>query len=264
MKRLLLLLTCAMALSTSNAQIIHRDIDPDKDVADFWPSPRIGDTVRLAYDATTGKYIVLEAIIDSAGAHITCIGGDCQLLDSPNTGEVAVLDSMEYINASSTAWASPDTMNGELLLDPNGGGHWEQQWEKFMGIRFKLNNQYVYGWVFMDVFYAFGSGLLHINMKDYAYNSDPNGGINTGQTLSVKRINLLQGVDATVYRRTVTVQGINQPYNYMITDMNGRVISKAIDYNSNTIMLKDVANGIYMLHINTKEGHYSTKLPIAD
>ena len=254
-----------MSFNVHAQTVVYRDINPDKSVAAFWPQSA-SDTVRLAYDSSTSTPITLRAILDTPGASITCLGGDCQLLDSTATDSIASLDSNTDLGPNTTfgTWVTPDAIKGEMLFDPNGSGHWQQVMNKYMGVRFKLNGSWNYAWVYMTVFYAWGSGMLTVAIQSYAYDTSGNN-ITTGVVpppASVSVLKQLKDVSATVHNRVIRVNGIDEPYSYKLIDMFGKVVSTHRKYTNNRIAASDVPLGMYLLHINTSKGHYTTKLMI--
>ena len=271
--RLLLLVICFSITTAATAQhsmVTFRDIVPVKEFGAFWPGHDTVDTVHIAYDSSmSNQPIYLRFSIDSIaakmGARVTCIGGECQLLDSAN-GMVAALDSNlridEFAVSSTYTWSTPDTVNGELLSDPyNGTGNWQQALDKYLGYRVKINNTWRYGWAQVSVIYAFGSGIFTIRIHNTLINQLPDDPVTTSQPTSIGNVaTQLKDVNISMQGNTVYLHNVGTPYSYSITDMNGRVMNRGNDQQGNFINLPAMASGMYILHIENSDGYYNTKL----
>ena len=143
------------------------------------------------------------------------------------------------------------------------GGNWYPEvLDHYLGLRFKDgDNETHYGWIRCDVKDE-GRTLV---IKDYAYETEPDYPIRTGDTVSYVGIEEINTLNANIYSFNQTIyinlsEQINNDIEIHIYDLSGKEIYNATTLRQNNEILINESIGIYLVEIISGEEKYSKKL----
>ncbi|WP_274475164.1 T9SS type A sorting domain-containing protein [Mangrovimonas aestuarii] len=260
--RLLLVLVCfALDGINSYGQIVYTDIEPD------FTSTSFGDyyDLDLNNDGTIDFEITSEDYWDDGYWYLTITGNSTTenvYIGYDETGFWAFPISMEEGDFISSGYSSYgwSVQNGGYLamicqqLDCNY--NWSNSSDKYLGLRFEINGETHYGWARMDV-----TDVTNWTIKDYAYNSSAGEGIFAGQnTLSNGDYDLKNNIKITNYNNLVTIYNLQSPANFNLYSISGnKVLDGIVSNQNNQIDINKLANGIYILEIESLDNGYSIK-----
>jgi hypothetical protein len=157
--------------------------------------------------------------------------------------------------------------NQEILFrDPPDGcgntGRWKGAKDKYLGLRFKINGSFYYGWARMDV----DSSGKSVTLKDYAYYNEAEKPIRAGSMkVSLPDENPLNNIRVYSSEGSIRIEAsVNQDLTGKIslTDINGRAL-KSIDVkNEKNVQLntKELPTGLYIVNILTEKGTLNKKV----
>ncbi|TAL70057.1 MAG: T9SS type A sorting domain-containing protein [Bacteroidetes bacterium] len=176
----------------------------------------------------------------------------CEIYSSPPsyTNEILVennipsmLDFGESIYENSVEWLN--TYNGMSTIALYFQGNWPGATDKYVAIRFKINNAYHYGWIGMEI----PSDSTYIRIKDCAYEDNPNGLISAG----VKETGI-NDEESNYYKFVYTGNKlfINSPTNnnniVIVYNINGNLLlSDKVNKLEQYIDFENFKNGIYIV-----------------
>ncbi len=159
------------ASGDAGGEVIYTDVDPDFVMAEWEvyalklhaPAEGYGqpETYYLWFHPWNPNEVLLNTF-DS----------DCQAL-AAGGGLPLALDLGAPIDASATTWSTP---NNVFLNQGGATGNWVGVTDRFLGLRFKLEGSWHYGWARLDID-ATPTGFV---VKDYAYQSVPEVGLSAG------------------------------------------------------------------------------------
>ena len=241
MKKLLSL--CCLMLCVglnSQAQIIHRDINPDS---------TFGGGAGLAYYVLQPPGLPQFHIFWNIGnmvyleVHGTAGNGEVLMQD----GYPAKLQTANNIAPAGT-WLEAAGPTGFLSASING--NWRSDaTDKYIGFRFKASagSGWHYGWLKMTVANAGAS----FTVKEWAYQATAGVAIKAGEMPSTgigPDIND-PGIGLEVYGRTIYFLHRNdrRSHQYLITDAQGRNIKQGRILSQESIDVQHLAPGVYMI-----------------
>ena len=209
----ILLLFLAISVS-SISQIHYVDIVPDKILNNTT------DTIDINSDGIDDLIFTQESNIPNQNAHgvgVTLLHTNVEFVGNPPPYDPShfytyKLDSniLVDVNADNKSWVVKLGPNDAVRVMymfffnvPYHLGEWiNGVTNGYLGIRIKINNQWHYGWVRMDV----PVNAQQLTIKDYAYNLKAAQGIYTGQENSYLHNPILVNYDATQCANTLTYQ----------------------------------------------------------
>jgi len=263
--------------STANAQITYYDEDPDAVITghqqglvwDF-DGDTNDDIAIIAFDASaTGSYSgynytqYYKAIVAApySGAAIReNVDNEALLM---NTGNV--INSLGAFNSGTQVLLAGDFMWQFGTSFPYGtsftqaAGDWAGATDKYMGIRFTGGGNVHFGWMRMDV----DATATTVTIKDWAFNSVPDGAINAGQMVGVAEnageLALIRynnnRLDINVVKGTAG--------NLAIVNMEGKVVyTKGISNSMESVDLSNLSAGLYIVNAEFTEGGVQHKIVI--
>jgi hypothetical protein len=131
----------------------------------------------------------------------------------------------------------------------------------FIGLKFDVSGNTHYGWVRVEVT---ANGEI-LSIKDYAYDETPNTPIVAGETGSGPvGINESQDfVNVQTMGKFIRIE-LTQNLGFAqatVTSLSGQeIINKELNSSISQINTSEIASGIYILNINSKNGMYTKKL----
>lgn len=158
----------------SYSKVIYFDINPDVTLQGSEQQPHELYQIDFNNDSLVEALIVHFYI-----PGIACYGemslnqdGYSDMITDVNNFPKA-LDSGTVIDSNSQIWYQPFPPSISLIMTQN----WRGMNDRFLGIRFKKNNQYYYGWVRL----TYPSDEKCVIVKEYAFEDIPHKGINAGE-----------------------------------------------------------------------------------
>lgn len=143
----------------------------------------------------------------------------------------------------------------------NGDGHWmSSENDNFIGIRFKLNNNYHYGWIALEISEETNSCII----KGFAYESEPNKAINAGETGDLSVFDVNNEIELSIYPNPssnhISIKNLPnsfESYEILITDISGKIYYRKESLILNEkIDISSLTNGVYLLAILTDQKSY--------
>jgi len=142
-------------------------------------------------------------------------------------------------------------------------GAWLDVSEKFMGVRLVVDKDYFYGWIRLSVADNAGSITIH----DYAYESNANQSIFTGQTATGIEASLLASTNAYAFGNQLTIEipeGL-EVASAILIDMSGRTAADlTLTGGTNRIDCSQFPTANYLVRILTDHGVYNKQVHLAN
>jgi hypothetical protein len=116
----------------------------------------------------------------------------------------------------------------------------------FIGFKFIVGANTHYGWARIQVA-ADASSMI---IKDYAYNSTPDGAINAGQTLGVDEFSN-NVIKVVALNKSIGLYNLTEATEYKVMDISGKsVLNGTTNGDSYVIETNGIANGIYIIELS--------------
>jgi hypothetical protein len=253
---------------TADAQIIYTDITPDVVLT----GNNSSYSLDMDNNSTTEMNFYSYVGLDSLGNPEIYIQG--LELYTPNTNAIiGALYAQSYplpyaltagapINAANPNWRDA-TVNGgaqyiSVLAYGNPYGYFLGQNDRYLGVRFNINNQLHYGWVRLSC--SATGGILTI--KDYAYNTQVGDSINAGDMP-----NSIQAINQSITRiytsnNVLTInRDVTNPVTVTIVNLQGEtVLAEQTTEQTYTHDMSNLAAGIYLVAVTGESGTTKQKI----
>ncbi|MBL0174163.1 MAG: T9SS type A sorting domain-containing protein [Ignavibacteria bacterium] len=255
-----LLLLCALATGNEAfAQIIYTDIVPDTTIM---PPVNSGYSIRLdlnrdgTTDFTMGADNFGETYdkVNIAGTEGSDqIAGDGSVDKASNFFPLAFRTGDLIGEGSGILWTNfwdttfghglPSTLAGYGL---SGQGHWITKLTGFyLGVRKRVRNNWVYGWIGLDV----SPQANAFTLRDYAINTMPNEPIRAGSTTTgIDRTPSPGSIALHAYADVLRIQlgnGVASATVMVHDAMGRRVRSLVVEAPGASVSLRDLPRGLY-------------------
>ena len=241
--------------SSTNAQIIYTDINPDCE-STMTISPNSGSglcPIDFGNNGTVEYSFRWDNWSSDWFMHMT-FGTNCQMaLTGLWSDFIKPLLLNDPIN-NTLNWGSgfPEPFIGENL-SPN----FLNLGDRYVGVKFNMGANTHFGWVLVN-FQTVGN-TRKIIVKSYAYNSSPNTQILAGQTnLLSASSHEFDNKQVRIYPNPVSeaihIDGLDGN-KYRVTILNGMgqiMLDNELD--TNVINLKNLSNGVYFINIISSNG----------
>ncbi|MCU0433197.1 MAG: T9SS type A sorting domain-containing protein [Bacteroidia bacterium] len=252
------------AAAAAHGQIVYTDILPDINITT--PS---NYNLDMDNDGLPEMQMLLYSYADSnssVNAFYQLVFNNTATLGALYQSMVPfpyALNSGDSISPSSTDWRDTSFASGYQYLATvaslnsvtSAYGYWPGATDKYLGVRFSINNQLHYGWVRLSI----DSAASLITIKDYAYRSASGIGLTAGQTNSIGVEENTAGIPQIhVYDRTIFVNlpaetvpdGILEVYN-----ATGQLVhTETITQQSMRVGAGDLASGVYFIQLVLADG----------
>jgi hypothetical protein len=157
--------------------------------------------------------------------------------------------------------------NKELLfrIPPDGcwnTGKWKGAKDKYLGLRFKINGSFYFGWARMDV----DSSGKSVTLKDYAYFDEAEHPIKAGSMkVSLPDDNLMKNIRVYASSGSICIEAqVNENLTGRIrlSDIHGRELKSVVVKNQKNIELniQELPTGFYIVNILTEKGILNKKV----
>lgn len=255
-----------LAASTSvNAQIHYKDIDPDETLSGPIDSVDIDINEDGVFDYRFYKYSYVSTSTVYRYGIVRPLNGN-KFLGSYYSSSIIIpkdLAAGDNISSQAGPWAATGSATGYYSMGflaffssysgmQYGYGNFIGKNDKFLGLRFTINNNTHYGWIRLDI----PSDASTVTLKDMAYNATPNDPILAGEDgVGIKSPDEQQlkiGPNPTEGLFQINCE---KAYHMRITDLSGQLImEKAINSGSHQFDLSYQPSGIYLIQLqNSKE-----------
>ncbi|MGL4599068.1 MAG: T9SS type A sorting domain-containing protein [Bacteroidia bacterium] len=260
----------AAFVGTADAQIIYTDITPD---AVLTGNNAVYD-LDMDNNNTTEMSFFTYSYFDSLQNPLVYLVG--MTLYPPNTNAtLGALYQGSYpfpyalangapIIAADTNWRDATVNGGDQYVAASiynqSYGYFMGQNDRYMGVRFNINNQLHYGWVRLSC----NATASILTIKDYAYNSQVGAPINAGDMP-----NAIESFDQSITRiyysnnQLVINRDETSPVTVTVVNMQGQTIftEQTTDQNY-THDLGTIAAGIYLVNVTGEAGMVTRKIYI--
>jgi hypothetical protein len=245
--------------SSVNAQIVYTDIDPDVMLSDssFYIDLDNNDTadfaivhINYSYGSTSFLNLVgLQALRNNEVLGDTIVSATYSYVSFLP----AVLNADDDIDASKEVWYNSYYgmmyYNGVYGSFNFTGGNWGNASDKYLGLRFKIDNKWHYGWARVDIT-ANGSAFI---VKDYAYESYPEKHILAGKQVSVipPEDNKMIQVFSANQKLFIHTNGAQIEGNvaHIYNTVGQKMKDVKLDVGKNIISINDLSKGIYIVNL---------------
>lgn len=274
-KNLLSILAIGLGFQ-SFAQIIYTDI------TDVTLTPVVGrETLAIDLDnngTTDFTMFALDTTIVEQGHNIPTQGCGIDIhgnnkvdASSQSVGTGNILAVTNYTNGqtidnsgnymTTTGTGGYWIPGGVLAISANipfagltNGGDFNNTTDQFIAVKFEIGSTPTthYGWIRVDV----ADNAASVTIKDFAYESTPDLGINS----SITSINEKELAEANVFfaNSELNINGVKGTYNVAVIDLLGKSITNTTVNNNAVLALDNINNGIYLVKI-TKGNSIVTK-----
>ena len=274
-KTTLMLASIILINKSTAASILYTDIDPDKSLEnDFLEIDLNGDgTIDISIDNWsdfTNGQAYAEITFSHANIEIVGIPIPNRTDDgssSPHDLYASINSSLNYINSSSVT-----NSNAAIAFKGDGGEDytpWIWLLNKYVGFRFKKNNQYHYGWIELSF-----SSNFELTVHGYAYEDVANTPIQTGDTggssnsaptdisLSSNIIDENQTANATIATFSTTDVDTNDSHTYSLITGNGDNDNGSFSIENNALKAITIFDyerqSTYSIRVKTDDGNGGT------
>lgn len=280
------IVTAIMFSASANAQIIYTDLNPDSTMYCHVQFASVTKSYNLDLNNDANNDFILTGYHWTSGLGGQSIGSASITPQANNAFVTSTLNTVKKLVigdtiSSSQAWH--DTTFQYLKqweyqygIPPiiTDIGEWDSVVNGYTGLQLIQAGQTYYGWVRMDVTVSFSSASMTI--KDYAYNSTPNQSILAGQTTTTgindhsfaTSVNLFP--NPATNHLTIALGSNSKRVEVTIADITGKIIysNTAGDldgYREQKVEVntKDLAEGIYVVQIQTADFQETRKLIVA-
>lgn len=249
--------------STLSAKVVYTAIEPDTTLKATVENPFHQYQIDLNDDGQTEFYFKhfkpTENLADAE--FYTMIGREGEVLadadDSPFGFEVHTA-----INENSSGWINRASSSTSWALSL--GRYFAGKGSRYLGLRFKLNNNWHYAWLRVEV----PADTSYIKLMDFAYETEPDSSIKAGQG-NTSRSKPLPNAAFSIYPNPVDlvvniyIEGTENAL-LKILNATGQQIHEA-RLEPNTTKLIDVSNwpsGIYTCCIHSDSGRLTKQMVI--
>ena len=260
-----------LLVGNPSAQIVYTDLNPDSIVAGTIQNPTAQFNLDLDKDGAADFNIRHNNFSGYIQAEFYTNFGQVGEIMTNGTGAPIALSANDDINSSQPDWVctAGQSSNSALFMSTNGA-NFVGEGDKFVGLRIKLNGQWHYGWVCIDI----PADTSQIIIKGYAYELSANTSIDAGQ--KVTGINDAAGEDrnlVSVYpdpfivSTTIQIPKVMERVTFSLYNLYGQKIRSIKCIAENKIILDrgNLSPGIYFYKLEAEEKKGGCgKLTIAD
>ncbi len=264
-------LLLSLSFGTGFAQVSYTNVTPVR-VLNGTTSSNGLDSVKLhlahPLTATIGKDSALHIWhFDAPPTFSNDVGIDCRgnnvellkLSTSSNPFQIAAIDSGVMIDASAGTWERP---NYDRLAIENAPDNWDSKTDKYLGVRFKRNGAWHYGWIKMSV----DAMPTKAEIKGYAYDKTAGKSIiagNKGSSINVMELSSALDISITYTNALLTFANLEHPYKVHILDINGKnIYTSTVDSKNNKINVSLIPAGVYVIDAISQNKRVKQKINI--
>ncbi|MBL6964177.1 MAG: T9SS type A sorting domain-containing protein [Bacteroidetes bacterium] len=255
----------------ANAQIVYTDIDPDIMISDSSYLIDLNNDANADFRLIHLYYYYSNSILNAIGLEGLNINealGDTILSTSYSYVSFypAMLNANDDISENKQVWY----YSSYALMYYNGvygsytfkGGNWKSTTDKFLGLRFKMDGKWHYGWARIDIT-AKGEAFI---IKDYAYESYPEKHILAGAQVSsvaddaARSVRVFNGPKNLI----INTNGVEVADNKGIihNTLGQKIQSLQLKAGKNVIPLDGFVPGVYLVNMTVNGQPISRKFMV--
>lgn len=256
-----------IAEATGQELIVYTDLDPDVTSASL-----AGNEYQLNVDNNgDGNH---DFSIDDWAANSISAGnpgstalkiwikaGNAVAGENPSYFYPFALDNGAVIDHTQNWLSNGGNSQWQTMQWLDGGGvgcayasNWCEKTDKFLGLRFEIAGETHYGWAKLDVPNLNDTSTWTI--KEYAYHTTPDTGINAGQTTTLGvEDSYFSKVKIVALGKTIGLYNLPEKTNYKLFAMTGQEVLKGDTRENVHAIDAKVASGVYIVELedaNTK------------
>lgn len=252
----------------ANAQIVYTDVDPDQTFTEdqFYMLDVNNDATDDFMIAQFDTVITYGSFSFPAEGVVLLTAGSNGAIDSagqiPYLAALNLNDPIDNTQNFTVSTSSSPLVAGGYVSSPFGSqgiGPWIDGIDHYMGLTFLIGANFHYGWCRMSM----ATDGLSFTVKDYAYESTPQTGINAGATVSGINEDISSMIGIQTINNSVSVDVLNNTLTngrLEIVSLNGQtVFSKALN-TKETVDLGSYSSGIYFVKVSFDQGQVNRKL----
>lgn len=264
-------------ITSANAQIIYTDVTPDV-FLDAIPDSLHASMIDINNDGTPEfSFGVVDYSSSTPGYSVDVYGAFVQpasgvswlgvnsVMGTTSTYVPMALNTGAAVSQGATGWSAGSL--GALRLhwqymdsttsQSFNFGKWNNVVGRYMGVRFNVSGDTLYGWVRFNV----GLDGKNITLRDYAYRVQPNLPINAGQMpTSVNESDLPIGsMNGSVHQVMVNLYNEGTA-KFELMDLSGKVVHTETLSNSQNRVSPGVSTGIYIARLEQDGKHVVKKI----
>ena len=247
MKKMLTILFSLSSIAASS-QIFYHDINPDTTI-NAWDAFKLkmdpsltgsNGSVDIWFHPFSPKEVVVDCKTDAE-----------VLMNGSNPAALSFGDTI----GSSGTWqkTSYDTLN------KGGYGHWVNEADKYLGVRFNKNGQWHYGWLRLDI----DGTPTFFTVKDWAYQTTADVSILAGQETITTGIQTAKNSNGPVVRvsgKMIFIEGSTslEGCRIIIFNLVGKKVVET-SLNTNKVSLEHLPAGMYGIVLLNDQKKYFLK-----
>ncbi len=271
------------AQQTAHAEIVYTNVDPDYNITQgnvFDLDLNNDNKVDFIFTIKNGYWGSVQALLATdnpnnkvkAFCHTSSWYGNqyvwCNGADALDQGDTVGL-SLDWTMNISSYWNSNNyefftqLANYTTYTYYGSQSPWLGAKDKFLGVRFQVNSNVLYGWIRLDV----DSKLNTITLKDFAYNDEPFASIIAGEksvSTSIQNPDLLKELAVYSYGNKVKIIGNTQNLSsatVSVHNLMGQLVYQTqLQNSSSEIELNDEAGSYYVVSIQQKDAVVTKKV----
>ncbi|MGJ5641920.1 T9SS type A sorting domain-containing protein [Formosa sp. S-31] len=240
-----------------NAQIIYTDIEPDFTSISHDTSFAIDmdndGVINFNFKSTPESYLFMDLKNYQSNAIKSEQLGWIGLVQVLEAG-VSVKTTQSPFNWNS--WTGVLFIGCYISYAQCTGNNWSNQTDKYIGVRFKIDDQWHYGWIRLDV-----SDNKNWTIKDYAYNATPEEDLLTGVTtfLNTDDLELLKQIKLVTTNKKITALNLTENMNVSLYSITGsHLLTATLNPSENIIPITAFASGIYIVKLENMNNGLSS------
>ncbi|SFU29574.1 Por secretion system C-terminal sorting domain-containing protein [Pustulibacterium marinum] len=246
------LTTVIAGASEASGQIIYTDVDPDEGGSGVVYNLDLDNNLNRDFvirhfnqPSAEGNldFLVVGPTINAQGM----VNNSILAFSSDGFAYPFALNEGEVISAGKAGWNNElmQSMNEKSCLYEND--NWCDVDDKYLGLRFKIDGSYHYGWARLRVGDS-GSDWL---IKDYAYNTNADAPIDAGETSPMSLADVFKSsVQVISKNRNISILNLQGDASFKLYAMTGQsVIQGAISQSSYTINAGNLSSGMYVVEL---------------
>jgi len=240
--------------TVANAQIIYTDIDPDITLSDSVyllnlnkdtiPDFRLVQDGYFYYSTSFLNVVGVQALDDNE------ILGDTVVQSSDVYFYPKALQLNDTISAKQKIWynsySAPMYIKGAYSGYNILKGNWKNVTDRYLGLRFKIGNDWHFGWARLDV----AQNAASFTLKDYAYESTPGKRIIAGMKVSGITENNEQFISIYYGKNHISLflrNDINESNAVIYNALGEQIASLTLKNGRNDIETNQFKSGIYII-----------------
>lgn len=258
------------ATGVANAQIIYTDLDPDISISDSnYLLSLNNDTIPEFNIVHMGYFYYSTSFLNIVGIQALSqneiLGDTTKVVYGSYTSTnffPKALNKNDLIDADQKVWL--DSNYAQLYVKGVYGstvvkyGNWQNVSDKFLGLRFKIGNDWHYGWARLTV----APNASSFTIKDYAYESHPNKKILAGQTFSNINENPDQYISIYPTQNQLMIflrKDITNAQGSLYNLMGEKISQINLEKGKNIVETTELPSGIYILRVQIGDREFSKK-----